>query len=224
MAQVQHLRILIANERRDRLELLSQVVAGLGHEVVGRETDVQAVGALTARARPDVAIVGLGASSEHALDLVSAIVREAFCPVIAVLPAYDSIWVSDASKRGVYAYLLDDHPDELQSTLDITLRRYAEYHALQGAFNQRLEDAEREQESALVKKRKALELHDDVVQGLAVAQLAMKLGDEAQSNAAIANTLDRARAIVTRELKELRDRGNTVEQLVGDTAHADASA
>ena len=30
----QHLRVLIANERRDRLELLAQVVAGLGHDAV----------------------------------------------------------------------------------------------------------------------------------------------------------------------------------------------
>ena len=34
---IEHLRILIANERRDRLELLAQVVAGLGHEVIARE-------------------------------------------------------------------------------------------------------------------------------------------------------------------------------------------
>jgi len=30
----QHLRVLIANERRDRLELVAQVVIGLGHEVI----------------------------------------------------------------------------------------------------------------------------------------------------------------------------------------------
>jgi len=38
--ETQRLRILIANERRDRLELLAQVVAGLGHEVIAREVDV----------------------------------------------------------------------------------------------------------------------------------------------------------------------------------------
>ena len=32
-----HLRVLIANEKRDRLELLAQVVAGLGHDVIARE-------------------------------------------------------------------------------------------------------------------------------------------------------------------------------------------
>jgi hypothetical protein len=35
---IHHLRVLIANERRDRLELLARVVDGLGHEVIARET------------------------------------------------------------------------------------------------------------------------------------------------------------------------------------------
>ena len=65
--EIQHLRVLIANERRDRLALLAQVVAGLGHEVIAREIDVEAVGAVTAREHPDVALVGLGLSSQHAL-------------------------------------------------------------------------------------------------------------------------------------------------------------
>ena len=60
ITDLQHLRILIANERRDRLELLAQVVIGLGHDVIAREIYVKEVGALTAREQPDVAIVGLG--------------------------------------------------------------------------------------------------------------------------------------------------------------------
>jgi hypothetical protein len=76
----EHLRVLIANERRDRLELLAQVVAGLGHQVIAREIDVREVGAVTARERPDVALVGLGLSSEHALELIGEIVHEASCP------------------------------------------------------------------------------------------------------------------------------------------------
>ena len=46
---IRHLRVLIANERRDRLELLANVVIGLGHEVIAREVDVKEVGAVTAR-------------------------------------------------------------------------------------------------------------------------------------------------------------------------------
>ena len=71
MAETEHLRVLIANEKRDRLELLAQVVAGLGHEVIAREIYVKEVGSVTAREQPDVALVGLGESSLHALELIS---------------------------------------------------------------------------------------------------------------------------------------------------------
>jgi two-component system, response regulator / RNA-binding antiterminator len=134
---VQHLRVLIANERRDRLELLAQVVAGLGHEVIAREVDVTAVGAVTAREHPDVALVGLGLSSQHALELIEQIVHESSCPVIALLSAEDPAYVREAAKRGVFAYLVDTTPDELQSAIDVTLQRFTEYHNLQGAFGRR---------------------------------------------------------------------------------------
>jgi two-component system, response regulator / RNA-binding antiterminator len=132
-----HLRVLIANERRDRLELLAQVVTGLGHDVIAREIYVREVGAVTARERPDVALVGLGLSSEHALDLIAEIVREAYCPVIALLSARDPSYVREAAKRGIFAYIVDGTPEELQGAIDITLQRFAEYHSLQGAFGRR---------------------------------------------------------------------------------------
>jgi AmiR/NasT family two-component response regulator len=134
---VRHLRVLIANEKRDRLELLAKVVFGLGHDVIAREIYVQEVGPATARERPDVALVGLGSSSEHALELISEIVREAFCPVIAILHADDPGYVREAAKRGVFAYIIDGTPDELQSAIDITLQRFGEYQSLQGAFGRR---------------------------------------------------------------------------------------
>jgi len=135
--EIQHLRVLIANERRDRLELLAQVVAGLGHEVIAREIDVTAVAAVTAREHPDVALVGLGLSSQHALELIEQIVHESSCPVIALLSAEDPAYVREAAKRGVFAYLVDTTPDELQSAIDVTLQRFTEYHNLQGAFGRR---------------------------------------------------------------------------------------
>ena len=135
--QTRHLRVLIANERRERLELLARVVAELGHEVIAREIDVQKVGAVTARERPDVALVGLGLNSAHALDLIGEIVREAWCPVIALLSAENPGYVHEAAKRGIFAYILHDDPVELASAIDITLQRFAEYQSLQGAFGRR---------------------------------------------------------------------------------------
>ena len=133
----QHLRVLIANERRDRLELLAQVVIGLGHDVIAREIYVKEVGPVTARERPDVALVGLGESSVHALELISEIVREASCPVIAILHADDPAYVHEAAKRGVFAYIIDTDSEELQSAIEITLQRFSEFDSLQGAFSRR---------------------------------------------------------------------------------------
>jgi AmiR/NasT family two-component response regulator len=135
--ETEHLRVLIANERKDRLALVAPIVAALGHEVIAREIEVADVGAVTARERPDVALVGLGESSDHALGLIEKIVQEAACPVIVLLHAPDRAFVKEASKRGVFAYITDAESDEWQSSIDIVLRRFAEYHDLEGAFGRR---------------------------------------------------------------------------------------
>lgn len=133
----EHLRVLIANERKDRLALVAPIVAALGHEVIAREIEISDVGAVTARERPDVALVGLGESSDHALGLIEKIVQEAACPVIVLLHAPDPAFVKEASKRGVFAHISDVDVEDWQSSIDIVLRRFAEYHDLEGAFGRR---------------------------------------------------------------------------------------
>jgi AmiR/NasT family two-component response regulator len=135
--ETEHLRVLIANERKDRLALVAPIVAALGHEVVAREVSVEDVGPLTARERPDVALVGLGESSEHALQMVEKIVHEATCPVIALIHAPEPNFVKEASKRGIFAYITDADAKDWQSSIDIVLRRFTEYHDLEGAFSRR---------------------------------------------------------------------------------------
>ena len=105
--ETEHLRVLIANERRDRLALVAPMVANLGHEVIAREIDVGDVGVVTARERPDVALVGLGKSSGHALAMIDQIVQEAACPVILLIHAPDPAFVKAASRRGIFAYITD---------------------------------------------------------------------------------------------------------------------
>jgi AmiR/NasT family two-component response regulator len=135
--ETEHLRVLIANERRDRLALVAPMVANLGHEVIAREIDVAEVAVVTARERPDVALVGLGKRSEHALALIDQIVHEAACPVILLIHAPDPAFVKEASKRGIFAYINDSEIDDWQSAIDIVLRRFTEYHDLEGAFGRR---------------------------------------------------------------------------------------
>ena len=45
--------------------------------------------------------------------------------------------MQEAARRGVFAYVVDGDAEQLQSALDITLRRFSEFQSLQGAFGRR---------------------------------------------------------------------------------------
>ena len=133
------LQVLIANERDVRLASITSIVEGLGHEIVGRETGLNDIGPMSRSTGADVALVGLGLDNEQALEQISQIVHEASCPVIALLDAEDPRYVEQAAQRGVFAYVVlgEGESSELQGALDITLRRFAEFQNLQGAFGRR---------------------------------------------------------------------------------------
>lgn len=136
-AGVERLRILVADGRREILDEVAHTVSGLGHDVVG-EADLGDVAALTASLRPDAAIVIVGESSAHALELIGKIVTEASCPVIAILDVEDEAFIREAARRGIFAYItMGREAAALQSSLDVVLSRFAEYHGLEGAFARR---------------------------------------------------------------------------------------
>jgi response regulator NasT len=211
LAGHRQLRVLLANERADRLEVVASIVRGLGHEVVAREYEVSDVSAVTARVRPDVALVGLGAHPDHALELVSEIVSRSFCPVIAYLRAYDGDWIKHAADVGIYAYIVDTGPEELQSAIEITLQRYAQYHELQGAFERRDNEVQRE-------RRRTLALHEGVVQSLTVAAMALELEKPEVSREAVQTALENTRAVIATALAELREQGLSLADLLRESA------
>ena len=129
--------MLVANERQDRLVKVAALVASLGHEVIAPQIEVSEVGPVTAREQPDVAFVGLGESSQHALELIEQIVHEAACPVVALVHEPDSAFVIEAARRGVFAYITDGDPQEWQNSIEIVLRRFAEFRDLERAFKRR---------------------------------------------------------------------------------------
>ena len=140
MPESEHrLQVLIANEQHDRLEKITVLVEALGHEIVGSAVDIGEVGPLSRSTDAEVALVGLGLDGEHALEEISQIVHEAACPVIALIDAEDPSYITQAAQRGVFAYVVLDGEEaaELQGALEITLRRFAEFQNLQGAFGRR---------------------------------------------------------------------------------------
>jgi len=132
------LRVLVADGPGVRLDEVTRTIAGLGHEVIARESSLLDVARITATERPDVAFVIVHEGTATALTLIDRIVHEAACPVIAVLDVQDRAFVEEAAKRGIFAYIAHaGDAQEMQSSIDIVLRRFAEYHNLEGAFANR---------------------------------------------------------------------------------------
>ena len=133
------LRVLVADTSTPLQQAVCAMVETLGHSVCAIESDPARVGAVTANETPDVALVLVGESSSGALRLVREIVAESACPVIAILAVEDAAFVDQAAKLGIFAHIVTGAGDlgALQSSMDIALRRFAEYHALEGAFGRR---------------------------------------------------------------------------------------
>ena len=135
---VPRLRVLVTDGPGVRLDQVTQTVAGLGHDVIARESSLPEVARITATEHPDVAVVIVHEDNTKGLEMIDRIVHEAACPVIAVLDVQDRAFIEEAAKRGIFAYIAHgDDAQEMQSSIDIVLRRFAEYHNLEGAFGRR---------------------------------------------------------------------------------------
>jgi AmiR/NasT family two-component response regulator len=132
-----HLKVLVADERQQYLEPVSNAVADLGHEVIAHEVAIAKVGQATLEHRPDIAIVALHEDTEHALELISEIVDEAVCPVIALADDASRDFVHAAAERGVFAYIDSTNETELQGAIDVALQRHRQFSQLLHAFDRR---------------------------------------------------------------------------------------
>jgi AmiR/NasT family two-component response regulator len=137
MEEQSPLRVLVADERQNRLDQIAAAVEALGHEVIAHEVEVEKVGRATVVHRPDIAIVALHEDSEHALELIAEIVHEAACCVVALAEDADDEFVAKAAERGVFAHLDSLDPGELKGGISVAVERYREYRGLLGAFQRR---------------------------------------------------------------------------------------
>ncbi len=92
---------------------------------------------MTARERPDVALVVLGPSLRARARADRRDRPRSDLPGDRSALGRDPAYVREAAKRGVFAYIVDTDPEELQSAIEITCNASREYHSLQGAFGRR---------------------------------------------------------------------------------------
>jgi response regulator NasT len=136
-SEIQCRRVLIARDRHVRLDPVADLVGSLGHDAIVRELGAADVADAIARERPEVVLVGFGSRPERALELVSAFVGDASCPVIALLADDDPDLIRETARRGVFACVVHDDAPELEGAIDVAVERFAEYHRLEEAFGRR---------------------------------------------------------------------------------------
>jgi AmiR/NasT family two-component response regulator len=121
-----NLRVLIANENKDALRELHEVLAGLGHDVTPYAVSVSEAAELIAREDPQVAIVVMHHDDDHALALIGEAVEFASGPVIAQLHDAEVDFLSRAAERGISAYVESLDPESIQAAIEVAMRRYRE--------------------------------------------------------------------------------------------------
>ena len=132
------LRVLILDGREERLREVTATVTSLGHTVIGTGANLATIHDVTTAELPDVALVIVGENSRQGLEMIRTIVHEAACPVIAILDLQDRAFTDQAARLGIFASIVDaGDAQEMQSSIDVALERFAEYHALEGAFGRR---------------------------------------------------------------------------------------
>src|SRR5918911_1917223 len=120
-----NLRILLADEDRDALHHLCQVLEGLGHEVTPFAVSVAEAIDLIAREDPDVAFVVIDSDDEHGLALISETVEYASGPVlVSVREAKDPELIARAAEMGIAGYVDSWDPSDVQAAIDVALRRH----------------------------------------------------------------------------------------------------
>src|SRR5215207_11092407 len=137
-----NLRILLANERKEDLRVLGDVLDGLGHEVTPFAVSVAEAAELIAREEPDLAFVVLDGDDEHGLALIAETVTFASGPVlVTVRDAESPDTIARAADMGIMGYVDSWAPDDVQGAIDVAVRRHRE--------EQRLSEKVAQLESAL---------------------------------------------------------------------------
>lgn len=134
------LTILAADEEHAALERRCAQLRSLGHQVTGRAVTLSEVAAEVAGEQPDLAVVALHTSDDHALALITEITELAGRPVIALLDEVDPGFVRAAAERGIFAYAQPHDPADLQGAIEVAMQRFREARAL-GTEIHRLETA-----------------------------------------------------------------------------------
>jgi response regulator NasT len=132
-----NLRVLLANERKEELRQLGDVLEALGHEVAPFAVSVSEAVELIAREDPDLAIVVFDGDDAHGLALIAETVEFASGPVLVTMREVESPdTIAQAADMGIAGYLDSWAPEDVQGAIEVALARHRDERRLHEKVSQ----------------------------------------------------------------------------------------
>jgi AmiR/NasT family two-component response regulator len=147
------LRVVLADEHRQKMDRVREALERLGHELIAAETAIERAARIAAAREADVAVVAVHADARHALELVERLNDVGPCPVVLLLDEDDSELVAAAADRGLDAFTSGESSEGLQAAIELALRRDHQAWAL----------AQRGRPNPVVRRRQTIDRATGVV-------------------------------------------------------------
>jgi response regulator NasT len=120
----QGLSVLVADEETEALRSTAMVLQQLGHQVASYAVSVREASERIAEEDPDLSVVAVHDDLEHALDLIDELREAARGPVVAIMEQGNGDFLVRAAARGIDGFARSEDPAEVQSAIEVALRRH----------------------------------------------------------------------------------------------------
>ncbi|HSJ49313.1 MAG TPA: ANTAR domain-containing protein [Gammaproteobacteria bacterium] len=139
------LRVMLVDDRDERVELLKVPLMAAGHEIVARVHPDDDLQARVQEWKPDVIIVDMDSPSRDTLEQMRCITRDQPRPIVMFAESHDRNLIQDAVQAGVSAYIVDGLGHKrVIPILEVAIARFNEFQNLRRELEEtRLSLAER---------------------------------------------------------------------------------
>lgn len=125
------LRVMLVDERDERVELLKGPLVEAGHEIIARVHPADDLLAKVQDLKPDVIIVDMDSPSRDTLEQMRCIHRDQPKPIVMFAENDDRDLIRDAVKAGVSAYIVDGLGHKrVMPILEVAIARFNEFQGL----------------------------------------------------------------------------------------------
>lgn len=123
-------KVLLANDDKEELEGLAELVREAGHEVVALAITVGGVGDAIVQNEPTLAMVLVDADEEHALELVAEVQSFADIPLVVLARSISDRSLRRAADNSLEVLHMPGEPETVAQVLRVARERFEEQRGM----------------------------------------------------------------------------------------------